>query len=168
MNGANPSVADEEHGWSALHCAVRLKNNSIAKLLVSKGASVRASVLVAPARSHPHRSPRQAPMCTNVTTVAAIRPTGQEKSATTNTLLCVTAQGTHAHVGATAAMLTQAVRGCDPAQIDGIPEPATALAEEKVLHIKMKQHAAAAIGIGSGKKKAGGKKKKGKKKKKKK
>ena len=53
-------------------------------------------------------------------------------------------------------------------QIDGIPEPATALAEEKVLHIKMKQHAAAAIGLGTGKKKAGGKKKKGKKKKKKK
>ena len=52
-----------------------------------------------------------------------------------------------------------------PLQIEAVPEPATALAEEKVLHMKLKQHADAAIGVGGAKKKKGGKKKGGKKKK---
>jgi len=37
-NGANPNVADHQHGWTPLHVAVRLQNNNIAKLLVAKGA----------------------------------------------------------------------------------------------------------------------------------
>merc|ERR1719238_1222803 len=40
-----------------------------------------------------------------------------------------------------------------PLQIEAVPEPATALAEEKVLHMKLKQHADAAIGVGGAKKK---------------
>merc|ERR1719238_2472146 len=31
VNGANPNLADVKHGWACLHCAVRLKNNAIAK-----------------------------------------------------------------------------------------------------------------------------------------
>jgi len=37
VNGANPNLADVKHGWACLHCAVRLKNNAIAKLLIAKG-----------------------------------------------------------------------------------------------------------------------------------
>lgn len=37
--GADPNIADTTHGWSPLHLAVRLKNNTIAKLLITKGTT---------------------------------------------------------------------------------------------------------------------------------
>lgn len=147
--GADVNARDKEDvgGYTPLHYAVQMNNYEVVELLLVNGANPNLADV------------KHGWACLH----CAVR---LKNNAIAKLLI---AKGADVHqrdnMGSNASFWAREVGNDEYLAIEAVPEPATALAEEKVLHMKLKQHADAAIGVGGAKKKKGGKKKGGKKKK---